>query len=559
MNMRAAINRRIQRGFSTFFAVAVAGILLSGCTKQTVTVTGDTPVTGAFDPAFAVPLVHGSWAFGDALESMNLPGDFETSNTGAITAVFPFEAFESQPIGLVPFSQGAEEALILDAAQAAALSVLPEGEWVELSFATEMTWPIPELAAVDSIWLGAGQLSIAVNSDIPTNIAVSGVSEDMRIDGQSVTVDLELMGSSNANQSIATAGAALMGDGSAELMLTWQWSVWVQAPGAPVEPGASIGFNLAFEEVAIGAAFGVFPPNLSHPVQTQVALPGWSSWDPAMFYLSEPRFILDMGNAFGADMSLTVEELALVSGDVTVPMQGPAVNGFPIIAGADAVGDTAWTEHILDNTGVNPTLSSIVNLAPDSLRLTGEVTVLQPVDGNQFATATDVLVCSGRLEVPLAGWASGVRWSDTIASPISEELQAGLAPPLDWTDVQSITLRFIVSNGWPLELSGYTHFINAEGDSLLAGPALVIPGGVPNTQTMDPIGHAIEPTEAIVDFVLERDLALELLGMQCTGVVLNVDVATTSAETGQEVRVFSQDAIALRLAAMLQTEIDPNP
>lgn len=534
-------------------------MLLSSCTKQTVTVTEDTPVTGSFDPAFAVPLVFGSWTFGDALESMNLPGEFETSNTGAITAVFPFEAFESQPIGMMPFSEGVEEVLSLDATQAAALSALPEGEWVELPFTTELTWPVPELAAVDSVWLGAGQLSIAINSNIPTNIAVSGACEDMLINGQGASVNLDLIGSNTANQSIVTDGATLIGDGNGNLSLTWQWSVWVQSPGAPVDPGASIGFNLAFDEVAVEAAFGVFPPDLSHTVEAQVALPEWSSWDPALFYLSEPRFILDMGNAFGADMSLTVDELALTTGGETVLLQGPAVSDFPIISGAEAPGDTAWTEHILDNAGVSPSLSSIVNLAPDSLRLMGELGVVSPVDGNQFATATDVLACSGRLEVPLAGWASGVRWSDTIASPISEELQAGLAPPLDWTDVQSITLRFIVSNGWPLELTGRTHFINADGDSLLAGPVMVIPGGVPNTQTMDPIGHVIEPTEAIVDFVLERDLALELLGMHCTGVVLSVDVATTSAALGQEVRVFSQDAISLRLAAMLQTEIDPNP
>lgn len=542
------------------WAVAVGlAMCFAGCTRESVTITEDIPISGAFDPAFAFPLVYGTWTFDDALESMKIPGDFETTSNGAITAVFPFDAFESQPIGLVPFSEGGEETLALDAAQAAALSVLPEGEWIEFTLVTTVAWEVPDLASVDSIWLGSGELDITVNTTIPANYAISGSCENMRVADQGIGVDLELFGEGSTGQTIETTGASLIGEGATGLTLEWLWTIWVQSTGATVSPGASIAIALQFNDASVDAAFGTFPPDLSHPVEAQVAMPEWASWDPALFYLSAPRLVLDVGNSFGVDMSLTIDELALVTGSEPTFLQGPAVSAFPVIARSQTTGDTAWTQHMLDNDGVNPSMSSILNLAPDSLHIIGEIGSVPAAGGNQFATASDVLKCGGRLEIPLAGWATGVRWSDTLAAPISEDLQAGLAPPLDWTDIHSIILRFIVSNGWPLELMGQTHFINAEGDSLLAGPALTLPGGVPVSQGMNPIGEVTQPTEAIVDFVLERDLALELLSMECTGVVLAVDVSTTSAAAGQEVRVRAQDAISLRLAAMVQTQIDPNP
>ena len=246
----------------------------------------------------------------------------------------------------------------------------------------------------------------------------------MRIADQGIGVDLELFGEGSTGQTIETTGASLIGEGATGLTLEWLWTIWVQSTGATVSPGASIAIALQFNDASVDAAFGTFPPDLSHPVEAQMAMPEWTSWDPALFYLSAPRLVVDVGNSFGVNMSLTVDELALVTGSESTYLQGPAVSAFPVIAGSQSMGDTAWTQHVLDNDGVNPSMSSILDLAPDSLRIIGEVGSVPINEGNQFATSSDVLKCGGRLEIPLAGWASGVRWSDTIAAPISEELQA---------------------------------------------------------------------------------------------------------------------------------------
>lgn len=528
--------------------VFLTAFLMGGCTKREFNLTEDTTLTGTLEPVFAVPLVHGTWSFGEVMDAIEIPATLETDASGQITAIFPFDAFETAPIPLVPLSESADAALALNEEQALALSLLPAGEEIDAEFSNALEVPMPELAEVDSVWLGGGTLSIFMESALPLDLTALGLCENLVIDGQPLTVELGLLaGSPTTNLSVPMSGATLMGAGAEGVSLGWTWNVVLTSTGESVEPGEALSIQTTFEEVAVTGAFGKFSSELSHPIEARMAMPELTSWDPALLYLSAPRLIMEVKNSFGVDLGLNITELELLSGNEATLLQGPAIDNFPDLAGASAVGDTVLTTHVLDNAGMDPDLSDVMNTAPDSLQLIGTVDVLPPSANGQFATSSDVLSCTGALEVPLAGWAQGVTWRDTVDAQISQELQAGVAPPLDWMDVASLTLRFIVDNGWPLELNGSLTFINAEGDSLLAGPGLSIPGG------------ADTPASATVDYTLNRPLALELMEMECTGVAVAWTLATTGADAGQSVQVYAQDAMSMRIAAKVECQIDPTP
>lgn len=526
----------------------LASLLMGGCTKREFNLTEDTTLTGTLDPVFAVPLVHGTWSFGEVMDAIEIPATLETDASGEITAIFPFDAFETAPIPLVPLSESSAATLVLNEEQALALSLLPAGEEIDVDFNNALEVPMLELAEVDSVWLGGGALSISMESALPLNLTAVGVCENLVIEGQPLTVELGLLaGSATTDVLIPMLGATLMGTGAEGVTAGWSWNVVLASTGQSVNPGEALSIQTAFEEVAVTGAFGKFSSELSHPIEARMAMPELTSWDPALFYLSAPRLVMEVKNSFGVDLGLNITELALLSGDEAMLLEGPAIDNFPDLAGASAVGDTALTTHIMDNTGMDPDLSDVMNAAPDSLQLIGTLDVLPPSANGQFATSTDVLSCTGALEVPLEGWAQGVTWKDTLDSSISQELQAGVAPPLDWMDVASLTLRFIVDNGWPLELNGSVTFINAEGDSLLAGPGLSIPGA------------SDAPAAATVDYTLDRPLALELMEMECTGVAVAWTLATTDADAGQSVQVYAQDAMSMRIAAKVECQIDPTP
>ncbi len=531
-----------------YVVLLVLTFVAASCTKREFNLSEDTTLTGTLDPVFAVPLTLGTWSFGEVMDAIEIPATLDTDASGEITAVFPFDAFETAPIPLVPLSESADVSLNFDAEQATVLSLLPAGAEFNVNFSNDLELPMPDLAEVDSVLLGGGALVVHIESELPLVITASGTCDNLLVDGQPLVVELSMDPVAGVSEVlIPMSDATLIGSGDDGVILGWEWSVVLASTGEPVEAGEALTLHTAFEEATVVGAFGKFSAELSHDIEARMPLPELTSWDPALFYLSAPRLVLEVKNSFGVDLGLNITELALLTGLEATSLTGPAIEDFPVMTGALALGDTAWTSHVLDNEGLNPDLSDVLNAAPDSLQLLGSVEVLPASAGGQFATATDVLTCTGALEVPLAGWARGVTWRDTLNAPISQDLQAGVAPPLDWMDVASLTLRFIVDNGWPLELNGSVTFINAEGDSLLAGPGLSIPGA------------SDAPMAATVDYILERPLALELMEMECAGVAVAWTLATTDADAGQSVQVYAQDALSMRIAAKVECQIDPTP
>ena len=154
-------------------------------------------VDGTLDPTFAVPLVHGTWSFGEVLDAIEIPATLETDASGEITAIFPFDAFQSSPIQLVPLSESADADLVLNDEQAMALSLLAAGEEIDVDFSNAFEVPMPELAEVDSVWFGGGTLTISMESALPLNLTAVGVCENLVIEGQPLTVELGLLAGSS--------------------------------------------------------------------------------------------------------------------------------------------------------------------------------------------------------------------------------------------------------------------------------------------------------------------------------------------------------------------------
>ena len=82
------ISRKI-RTLLPLMALLLASLVIEGCTKREVHLSEDTALTGTLDPTFAVPLVHGTWMFGEVLDAIEIPATLETDASGEITAIFP--------------------------------------------------------------------------------------------------------------------------------------------------------------------------------------------------------------------------------------------------------------------------------------------------------------------------------------------------------------------------------------------------------------------------------------------------------------------------------------
>lgn len=554
----ASLQFHRRKGFQTgALAFAAWMICATGCIQQEYAVSDALTVEGAWDPVFALPLVHGSWTFGDVLEAVEIPGEVAISTQGGVTVTFPFEAFEMRPVEMPVLDEGVVSAYLLSAEEAQLFSELPAGQNLDLAWTTNWQWTLPNMTQVDSIWLGAGLLSIEIESGLPMAVQITGSCEGfIDANGNPLTCEVVLdpnAGSSTAVWSTSTDSARLLGGGGAEMGLEWNWMVALVTTGAPVPSGAGISIELTWSEVVVNGVFGQFDGAISHPVSASVELPDLPSWDPAMFQLTQPRLQFAWSNSFGVDLGFDIDQLVAHLHDGPVELSGPALENFPGLPAAYAVGDTAYAIHVVENSGTVPPLSSLLTSTPDSLSVSGTLLVNAGGVNQQFATHSDVVKCTGQLEVPLTGWAQGVEWRDTVVTFISQELQAGIASPFDWTDVASVTFRFVVENEWPVGLDGKVWFINAAGDSLVAGPQLIIPGAT------ESVGSESTTMNHIVDYTLEQELALDLLGQECTGVVFDWTLATSGASAGTEVTCRAEDRLTVKMAARVNCEIVLNP
>ena len=209
-----------------FVVLLVLTFVAASCTKREFNLSEDTTLTGTLDPVFAVPLVHGTWSFGEVMDAIEIPAALETDASGVITAVFPFDAFETAPIPLVPLSESAEVSLNLDAEQAAVLSLLPAGAEFNANFSNVLELPMPDLVEVDSVWLGGGALVVHIESDLPLVITASGTCDNLLVDGQPLVVELSLEPVAGVSEVlIPMSDATLVGSGNDGVSLGWEWSV----------------------------------------------------------------------------------------------------------------------------------------------------------------------------------------------------------------------------------------------------------------------------------------------------------------------------------------------
>jgi hypothetical protein len=223
---------------------------------------------------------------------------------------------------------------------------------------------------------------------------------------------------------------------------------------------------------------------------------------------------------------------------------------------------------VIDNSGTIPTLTEAMELKPDSVILGGALLLTPDSEGSNFLTNESALEIQGALEVPLMGWGRGLTWKDTIRESISQELNAAINPPLDWQDVESVTLRFIANNGWPLGMDLQVAFLDGNDvaiDSLHQFNAPdafhISAGGIDHSIPSVDLnyGRVIESTQTVMDLVLSQDQAAELLSMDCQGIEVALSLGTPDAQNESSVRFFPEDEIELKLSARVSCAISLTP
>lgn len=546
--------------------------ILSGCLEQRFELAEEMPVSGEANPAFALALASGSWTVQDALDQLESL-DWESDPvSGSAMFVQPFELLAAAPIKLPLINESFSEVFQLDATMAQALSNLPEGEQFDIGFETTWEWELPSMDSVDSLWVEQGMLSVFVSSDIPMDQTIQVMCTNLYAEGSPIVLELDLdyTGQLPLQQTaiVSTTDARGLFGNSAGVEVLFDWDIVFESSGAFVEKDANISIEVNWEEVMVSGAFGKFGSHTTVDFDVAQPLPLLAEWNPDQLHFADPRIRLSALNSSGIPIGIQWEQFAFISDEETWDIGGPDIESFPTISAATTVGAWEETVHVIDNSGTTPTLTEAMELQPDSAIISGQL-VLNPANENSnFLTNESTLQIQASLEVPLVGWGRGLTWKDTIAGAISQDLNAGINPPLDWQDVASVTLRFIANNGWPIGLDMQARFLDSNDavvDSLYSvsdpGAFHISAGQIDeSTPSNDSFyGRVVQSTQTIMDLILTREQALELLSMDCQAVEIAFTLATQGAQDDAQVRFFFEDEFDLKLSARVECAITLEP
>jgi hypothetical protein len=566
--MKLFSTHSLQRFLNPLCGTLFVVTCMLGCIEQRFELGEDMPISGEANPAFGISLGSGTWTVQQALDQVDsLHWDLDQAS-GSAMFVRPFELLESPPIELPLINEGLDEVFELDEATAYALSNLPEAEQLSLAYETSWTFELPSMDSVDSLWLDQGILSVFITSDIPMDQSIQLICTNLFAGGTPIVLNVEmeyagqLPFEGSAVVSTANARGIFPNDDGLEVMC--DWDIVLESSGTHVNEGASISIEVQWQDANVSGAFGKFGSQASVDFNVAQPLPLLEVWDQDQLHFADPRIRLNARNSSGIPIGVQWNEFAFISNLGTWDIGGPDITEFPVIPAANSVGSSAQMVHVVDNSGTSPTLSEALEMRPDSAILRGQLVVNPASESSNFLTNESTLEIDGALEVPLTGWGMGLTWRDTLREKISSELNAAINPPLDWQDVESVALRFIAENGWPLGMDLQVSFIDGDDltiDSLSENSGAeafhIAAGQVDHSLGSADLhyGRVMKRTQTIMDIVLTRDQATELLSLDCEGIEIALTLGTPDAQNGSSVRFFPEDEFELKLSARVSCAI----
>lgn len=546
-------------------------IFITSCIREEFHLNEDLSVVGEIQPSWALPLGQLNFSLNDhwnILDSLQIEMD-ETN--GMLQFVQPFEAFSSAPLLMEPLEESLAFQWVLDDVFASILSLLPADQSVSHESALDWNWGIDEMTALDSLWLDSSSLSVHVSSNLPMDCEVLIRSVSIVSEGQPFEcwVTLDYTGSLPviASQSISIDNSSVLFPDPTNPSVRLEWEVVCIGGGADVSPGDGINIEVSANATEIEAVFGDFRGETSWSFEMGQSIPVLDNLISGDVHFADPQIHLWMNNSSGIPIGLEWSELKFLNNGLPFFLSGPDIEDFPVIAAALTPGDDAETAHIIDNSGTSPALSTILDVMPDSLQISGAIVINPELESQSFLLSTSRVALEGELRLPMNGWASAMSWRDTVNVNISESLKNALRPPLDWEDLLSVSVRFSCENRLPIGVQVQALFLNDQGqaiDSLSSnadGWQLIEAGHVDSQGTPNSInfGRVVDPRVQTMDWIFEREMAQELMAQNCQSVVIHAMLETSQAAIGQDVRFYPDDGLSVELGLKLDFDLSLNP
>ncbi|NNK80827.1 MAG: hypothetical protein HKO93_04955, partial [Flavobacteriales bacterium] len=188
--------------------------------------------------------------------------------------------------------------------------------------------------------------------------------------------------------------------------------------------------------------------------------------DAENLFFADPAIELDILNSSGIPMEINFSSLFAPQNAVTQLITGGALEEIPIVEAASQSGETALTEHRIDNSNTSPQLSDMLSEGPVDLIYTAEGTTNPEGYSYNFILDTSKVSCDATVILPLYGSIDGYRLHDTLEVDMETDLGLSEDGFLTINDIVNVQLRIITDNGLPIETRLQVIFLDSLSNSV---------------------------------------------------------------------------------------------
>ncbi len=540
----------------TTFIISLA---FSSCKKLDV----DSIKNASWNTKFATPLAYGTFTVKDMLAKFDSSGVIKSSNGDlSIVVTSSFPALEASKFIQLPtvshvFDLTPPE-IATYGAKAAPNNLLPLG--VELQTQNANTqiidFPINSGQEIASIDFTKGDLEITLATTLKQDINVKLSFPDFQVNGVALEDSIKLIYlnstpmSKKIKFSLANVKADFTNLGTSSNKIRINASGKVTGTGQTVTGSEYLNLTCAMSNCEFGVVKGYFGQiSVANPADS-IMLDQFESFkiSKGVIALTNPSIKMNISNTFGFPVELGFDKFLFqnkAGGPIVTMNHTPSSTSinYPKFSAKGIPAKTPITINTSNTTNLDQLISSVSKyLIVQSSATTnkdGKTAELNYILGNSQLTVDT------EIEVPMEGYATGFERQDTIDVDGTFDVDNAL---------ESVIIRLVLNNGFPIEIAGSMCFIDAFGntlknngvviDLLKLNPTILASGKV------DANGNVTASTTTINDIVISSEI-LPLL-KTAKKLIFKTSIGTANGGTNMSVKLRDDYTIGFKLGVNIQ-------
>ncbi len=402
----------------------------------------DKIVVDEIRPEFAIPLVNSSLSLEDILANEDTNGVITTDNTGALEILYEGNVVSGLGVSNVPIPDILETTTIssIPSPPPGVQATIPASDTVELNLNTGIE--------ADSIRLKSGSLVINFNSTVRHPISVLVEFPGMKnANGQILSKTISIPPYNGVNPSVR-AEVEVLDDYLLDLTLNGTTfnkiainlsATITGAAGVPTGTTGNLQLTANFRLLEFKDFYGYFGQEPIDLIEDTILIGLFKNFDQGRFYISDPVIDIIIKNSYGMPVNLAFDYLDALTPESTIKVKKIDLQGNDPISLLYPIGNGVEITNVrLDKNGNIPEIISdlVKEIAFDANAIpnpTGRT------DQN-YISDTSSIGLDVKLKIPLKGFASGFRMSDTV----DFEFEGA-------DEIDNALVRTRVENGFPIQ------------------------------------------------------------------------------------------------------------